>query len=128
MNDKSRPEAAPESDGEEARAHYPTLHRRWWLPTGPRSGFLVDVDTIAEQLIRDAFRDSLASHWRRRAEQLAAGLSRSGDQPGRLTPDQIAERDQRIRDDIARCLRHAGLLGDGDPFGDDLIAVLREVA
>lgn len=128
MNKGRLTEATPGSDGEEARGQGTRPRRQWWVPTGPRSGFLVDVDTIAGQLIRDALRDSLGVHWRRRAAQLAAGLSRPGDCPGRLTPEQIAERDQRIRNDIARCLRHAGLLEAGDPFSEDVAAVVREVA
>ncbi|NIK57897.1 hypothetical protein [Kribbella shirazensis] len=120
--------AAPRRDGEKRKRNDTAPHRQWWVPTGPRSGFLVDVDNIAEQLIRDAFRDSLATYWHRRAEQLAAGLSRPGDLAGRLTPEQIAERDQRIRNDVARCLRHASLLAAGDPFSEDITAVVREVA
>ncbi|WP_327633675.1 hypothetical protein OHB24_27190 [Kribbella sp. NBC_00482] len=131
-NERGRPvrdRTTSRSDSDEARTSHGTRPRRqWWASTGPRSGFLVDIDNIAEQLIRDAFRDSLASYWRRRAEQLAAGLSRPGDLAGQLTPEQIAERDQRIRNDIARCLRHAGLLEAGDPFSEDIAAVAREVA
>ena len=104
------------------------MSAEWWVSTGPRSGFAVDVECVAAQLIRDAFRDALGPQWRRRAEQIAGGLSRPGDFPGRLTAAQIAERDKRIRADVSRCLAHAQLLEQGDPYEDDLQTVLAEVA
>jgi hypothetical protein len=97
----------------------------WWCRTGPRSGFEVDVDTVACQVVRDAFRDAHAAWWVWRAEQLSKGLSRPGDWRGNLTPEQVAARDERIRTDVARCLVHARLVED--PYPEDVAAVLAEV-
>lgn len=128
MNDRSRPKAASASTGEEAHVQGNRPRRQWWVSTGPRSGYSVDVEIVATQVIRDAFRDALSAQWRYRAERLCEGLQRPGDYPGRLTPQQAAERDQRIREDVRRTLQHVRLLEHGDPYDDDLRSVLCEVS
>ena len=125
---RSPKEAAPRSDGEKLKSTV-MPGPAWWVRTGPASGFLVDIDHVAVRVLAEAMADASAAWWRWRAEQLAAGLSRPGDYLGRRSPEEVAERNRRIRQDVARCLRHAQLLSDPACADvDEVWAVLREAA
>lgn len=122
MNDKSRPEAAPGSDGEEAR----------FQGTRPRrqSAYIAFADQVRLRVLQDALAEGLAVTFERRAALLEWARPRAGDFVGRSTDAEIAARDARLRADAERCRRHAALLlGERvSAYTDEVRQALAEVA
>lgn len=93
---------------------------------------------FAARVMQDALANASAGYFLHRAEQLELCLSRAGDYEGdkHATPaekatrdQQRADRDARLRADIERCRRHAGLLAEGPAeITAEIVDVLREVA
>lgn len=87
-----------------------------------------DLDNIARRILQDALSEANADHWRRRARLLEQALSRPGDYTGQATPEQIAERDERLRAAILACSLRAQLYAPGDDISADVDVVWLEVA
>ena len=78
------------------------------------------VEAFARRVIEDALAEATAHYWIRRAEQLEAAVSRPGDYMGRTSAQEVAERDQRLKESAQSCRRHAAfcLLG-GFKYDDE---------
>lgn len=55
------------------------------------------LDQFAARLVQDAIASAMPATWLRRAAQFEAARPRPGDYVGRATPEQITERDRRLR-------------------------------
>jgi hypothetical protein len=92
-----------------------------------QSTYGVDAEHFRCRVLQDALTEALAGYWETRARTLLAACSQPGDFLGRATPEQVAERDQRLRDDAERCLRHAAVIRSDSAISADVTNVLAEV-
>lgn len=96
--------------------------------TTTQTAYKVDAEHFRRRVLQDLLTEGLACYWERRAEVLLAAASRPGDYIGAATPAEVVNRDQRLRDDADRCLRHAAVLRTGpDLHSEDVRNVLAEV-
>lgn len=87
----------------------------------------IDLSNFTRRLVQDAFSEGIPATWERRAQALENALSRPGDFVGLATPEEIAERDARLRTAAAACRHRALLYEKGDDISPDVEAVLAEV-
>lgn len=89
-----------------------------------------DADHFRARVLQDCLTEATASYWRRRAVAFEAARPRPGDFNGRVTPDELAARDERCRLAAELCRHRAGLSLEAkpEPITPDVWAVLDEVA
>lgn len=84
-----------------------------------------DPYRFAYRCVQEAMAQSLPAFWRRRAETLESCRPKPGDFNGLATPQELADRGERLRLEALACQRHAQLLEDGlvemDPVISDEI-------
>ena len=80
------------------------------------------AEDLAVAFLADAFRQTLACQWRRRAEAMEWARPRPGDFTGRATRAELAAQDERLAKAAELCRAHADLIEQGT--AEDLRAEL----
>lgn len=87
----------------------------------------LDLGNFTRRLLQDAMSEASAKYWRQRARTLEQALSRPGDYQGQATPEQVAERDERLRAAILACSLRAQLYELDADVSEEVDAALAEV-
>ncbi|CUR54661.1 conserved hypothetical protein [metagenome] len=71
------------------------------------------VEHCRVRFMQDALSEATAVYWRRRAAQFEWARPKPGEHHGQATPQQLRERDERLRDEAEACRNRArvALLG-----------------
>lgn len=70
-------------------------------------GLIEHVEHFRKRVVQDAVAEATARYWHTRADQLQAALDRPGDCTGRATPEDLADRRQRLTESIKACRNRA---------------------